>query len=283
VSAILRRGFTLLEVMISLALLAGALMAASDLAGAALRNHEFARDLNAAVLLARGRMAELEEQYEDSGFKDFDESSEGDFSEEGRPDARWKVEVLRPSPDLSADQLVSRLAGATESTPAELASKLFGGQAPTSGGGPVATTTGNAGVAMLTKLVEGQLTTFGDLVKRSLREVRLTVSWPSGKQRKSFTIATHMVVINPRAPGGARGPYPDVPAAVASLAAGGNQAAAAAASAVVGQPDPSGAAGLGGRFRPRPGLTPGTDNAPSPAQPRPPRGGRPGPRGGFSE
>jgi general secretion pathway protein I len=273
VSAPGRRAFTLLEVMVSLTLLAGALMAASDLAGAALRNHEYARDLNAAVLLARSRMAEVEEQYEDSGFKDFDETSEGDFSEEGRPDARWRLEVLRPSPDLSADQIVSHLSGATETSPADLAARLFGGQAPAGGSGPVATGAGNPAIGLLTNLVQQQLTAFGEVVKRGLREVRLTVSWPAGRQRRSFTVVTHLVVLNPKAPGGARGQYPDVAAAVASVpTAGAPVDAAAAAAAVAGAVPPR--PGFTPSRLPRPGFTPGADDA-GPTRPRPPpRGSR---------
>jgi len=211
-------GFTLLEVMVALVLLAGALMATTDLAGAALRNHEQARDLNAAVLLARARMAQLEEQYEDSGFKEGDESEQGDFAEEGWPGFRWKLEVLRPAPNLTAEQVVGLLTGATGSGDAkELAQKLMGGSGLAAaggaggGGGP---SSGGQALAMLTTVLQTQVTAFAEKVKRSLRELRLTVSWTAGKKARGFTIVTHLVVLNPRAPGGARGDSPDVPAAL---------------------------------------------------------------------
>ena len=54
------RGFTLLEVMVALAILATSLLALSDVVGGALRNHVRARDLELAALLARGKMAEVE-------------------------------------------------------------------------------------------------------------------------------------------------------------------------------------------------------------------------------
>jgi general secretion pathway protein I len=69
---------------------------------------------------------------------------------------------------------------------------------------------------MLTAMLQTQLTAFGEIVKRSLREVRLTVTWPVGRRTQSFTVVTHLVVLNPRAPGGARGDNPDVPAEVAT-------------------------------------------------------------------
>lgn len=213
------RGFTLLEVMVALAILAAALVATSDLAGAALRNHEAARDINAAVLLARARMAEIEERYEDSGFKDHDEEETGDFAESGRPDMRWRLEVLRPAPDLSTDQLMGMLVGASGAASAsELATRLLGGQAgkgTTSG----PTADGGAALALATTLLQTQLTAFGEKIKSSLREVRLTVAWPAGKTTRSFTVTTHLVVLNPRAPGGARGDWPDVPPSLAASAA----------------------------------------------------------------
>ncbi|HET9594074.1 MAG TPA: prepilin-type N-terminal cleavage/methylation domain-containing protein, partial [Anaeromyxobacteraceae bacterium] len=104
-------GFTLLEVLVALALLATALAAASDLVGNALRNHAYARDLSAATLLARGKLAELEQKFDDEGFQDGDQDEHGDFADAGRPDVRWEAKLTRPDPHLSADQLVSMLAG----------------------------------------------------------------------------------------------------------------------------------------------------------------------------
>jgi general secretion pathway protein I len=234
------RGFTLLEVMVALGLLAAALMAVADLTGNALRNHVYARDLSAATLLARSKMAELEQKYEDEGFKDFDQQEEGDFSAEARPDVRWRLELVRPSADLSADQLVSMLSGAGLD-PQDLMSKLTGGaggalagaaagasgSAASAGGGSGPTTSGGGAMAMVTRMIQGQLTAFGELLKKSFREMRLTVSWPDGKLQRSFTVTTHLLVLNPRAPGGARGENPEVPPNLAAQAA--TSAAAAAA------------------------------------------------------
>ncbi len=214
-------GFTLLEVMVSLALLAAALMAVSDLAGNALRNHAYARDLSAATLLARGKMAELEQKYEDVGFKDFDEEEHGDFSEEGRPDVSWRLALVKPDADLSADQLMALLAGVSGGDANDLIAKLMGGAglgaaaagggaAPpgSAGGGP---TTASPLTGAMGAVLQTQLTAFGETLKRSLREMRLTVSWRDGKTSHGFTVTTHLFVLNPRAPGGARGDNPEVP------------------------------------------------------------------------
>ena len=224
-----RRGFTLLEVMVALGLLAAALMAIADLTGNALRNHAYARDLTAATLLARGKLAELEQRYEDIGFKEFDEEDEGDFTDAGRPDLRWRMELVRPPGDLSAEQLIASVAGTADldqllaqATAAGLvpaaAAGASGGAA--SSGGP---TTGASPLAgAMGTLIKSQLTAFGEIVKRSLREMRVTVSWREGNTPRGFTVTTHLLVLNPKAPNNARGDDPEVPPNLASLSAAAN-------------------------------------------------------------
>ena len=214
------RGFTLLEVMVALVLVAGALMTLSDLIGSALENHIYARDLSEATLLARGKMAELEQKYQDQGFKDFDEEDDGDFSAEGRPDLHWHLDLLRPNSDLSADQLFAALAG-TDADPKELISMLLGGgasaaAASTGSGSSMAAPTAAANplAGPVGGLLQAQLTQFGEVLKRAFREMRLTISWKEGRLTHAFTVTTHLVVLNPLAPGGARGDNPEVPAQV---------------------------------------------------------------------
>jgi general secretion pathway protein I len=219
------QGFTLLEVMVALGLLAAALMAIADLSGNALRNHAYARDLSAATLLARGKMAELEQKYEDEGFKDFNQDEEGDFADARRPDIHWRFELVKPDADFSADQLMALLAGGG-GDPQELIGKVMGGvgaagaaSALTGGaggagqGGPTST---NPLAGALTGLLQSQLTTFGETLKRSFREARLTVSWRDGRTPRGFTVTTHLLVLNPKAPNGAHGDDPEVPPNLAS-------------------------------------------------------------------
>jgi hypothetical protein len=144
-------------------------MAMADLAGGALRNHAYARDLSAATLLARGRLAAPEQKYDDQGFKDFDENEEGDFSDEGRPELRWRAQLVKPDSDLSAEQLFARLAGASSGDPQELIAKLMGGD-PTAaalgaaqGSAPGGTAQGGATstnplAGMMTGMLQQQLT-----------------------------------------------------------------------------------------------------------------------------
>lgn len=87
---------------------------------------------------------------------------------------------------------------------------------------------GGLAMGAATKLIQSQVTAFGETLKKSFREMRLTVAWRDGRVPRSFTITTHLVVLNPRAPGGVRGDNPEVPANLASAAAGVAGAAGAA-------------------------------------------------------
>jgi general secretion pathway protein I len=182
-------GFTLLEVMVALAILAGALLALSDVVAGALRNHVRARDLAVATLLASGKLAALEDHFEAKGFEASDQSEEGTFEEEGHPEVRWRVEVVQPPGDLGPDGVLRALTGSDEGLEALLppADQVPEALAPLQ--------------AQLAATMQGMLTRLGEQLKRGVRELRLTVSWPEGSGEESFTVTTHLVVLAPAAGG----------------------------------------------------------------------------------
>jgi general secretion pathway protein I len=182
------RGFTLLEVMVALAILAGALLALSDVVGGALRNHVRAQQLEVATLLARGKLVALEEGFERTGFRDFDETEEGTFEDDGHPEIRWTAEVVKPEVELSAEKILAMLTGSED------LSALLPGAA----GGEDGVTTLDPRAGVLAGLVQTQLTVFGETVKKGVRELRLTVRWPEGETERAFTVVTHLVVLQPK-------------------------------------------------------------------------------------
>jgi len=181
------RGFTLLEVMVALAILAGALMALSDVVGGALRNHVRAQQLEVATLLARGKLVALEEKFERTGFRDFDETEEGTFEEDGHPEIRFTAEVVKPEVELSAEKILATLTGSED-----LSSLLPGA------GGEEGTSTLDPRAGVLSAIVQTQLTAFGEKVKKGVRELRLTVRWSEGETERAFTVVTHLVVLQPK-------------------------------------------------------------------------------------
>jgi general secretion pathway protein I len=177
------RGFTLLEVMVALAVLAGALLVVSEVVGGALRNHVRARQLGIATVLARGKMVALQAQYERKGFRDFDESEEGNFEDEGHRDIHWKVDVRRPTLDLGADTALAALTGGKKLSDLLPSPQDAPQLAPLQG--------------IITAGLQAQLTRVSEELKKSAREVRLTVSWQDGAAVESFDVVTQLVVTQP--------------------------------------------------------------------------------------
>jgi general secretion pathway protein I len=178
------RGFTLLEVMVALAILAMGLMALSDVVGAALRNHVRAAHLDQATLLARGKLAQLEDEFEQKGFRDFDQSDEGTFEDQGHREIRWKVEAVKPEVELGPERILQMLTGGQG---LELLQQQKGGAQQQ-----------DPRLLALTAMIQAQLTQIGEQIKKGVREVRLTVSWPEGTREDSFTVVTHLVVLAPK-------------------------------------------------------------------------------------
>ncbi len=179
------RGFTLLEVMVALAILATSLLAISDVVGGALRNQTRARNLELAALLARGKMAQVEDHDQWKGFKTSDESDEGSFDEEGHAEVKWRLEIKAPPGTLDGDQLIRAITGSDLKE--LLAQGAQGDQA--SALGPFQ--------AVLTATLQTMSARLAEQVKKGLREVRLTVSWPENGREESFEVKTHMLVLAP--------------------------------------------------------------------------------------
>ena len=103
------RGFTLLEVMISLAILAVSLVAISGLNGGAVAMEAYSRRATEATLLLRAKMNDLEDQLHKDGFSDFDDDKRGTFEDEGAPDFAWRAEILKPDVQIDPAQLLGML------------------------------------------------------------------------------------------------------------------------------------------------------------------------------
>ncbi|HET7786680.1 MAG TPA: prepilin-type N-terminal cleavage/methylation domain-containing protein [Myxococcales bacterium] len=219
-------GFTLLEVMIALAILAVALVAISNRNGGAVAMHAYSRRATEATLLLRGKMLDVEDDLQKNGFSDFSDEKHGDFSQESAPGYAWSAEILKPDVELDPAQLLTLL-GATgksgqPSNVADAAQALAG--TLTGAPGAAQSLKGGGGAAMLAGPMGGmfmnEAKTFIETLKKSVREIRLTVSWQDGKERRDVT-ASQIVVILPESVG----KTPGAPPPPATAAAPGTPAA----------------------------------------------------------
>src|SRR5687767_8971268 len=87
------RGFTLLEMMIAMDILAGALTWLVVGVSGSIRSENHAKLIATATFLARGRMVELEDELYEKGFSDFEKEESGAFEAKGFSRFKWKYVV----------------------------------------------------------------------------------------------------------------------------------------------------------------------------------------------
>jgi general secretion pathway protein I len=207
----MKKGFTLLEVMISLAILAVALVALSGLNGGAVQMEAYARRATQATLLLRSKMSDIQDQLEKDGFNDFNDEKHGTFDDEENGAGAgyaWTAEILKPDVQMDASQLLSLLG--VGGTPQNTAAGSSSGSSSSSGNSLTDSLTAAAGMvggaqggigamtapgSPMGGVMQAQATTFLETLKKSVREVRVTVSWNDGSQERSISASQHLVIL----------------------------------------------------------------------------------------
>ncbi|MDF1562209.1 MAG: prepilin-type N-terminal cleavage/methylation domain-containing protein [Deltaproteobacteria bacterium] len=187
-----QQGFSLLEVMVSLAILSISLVAILNLHSGAVRMHNHAKFVSMATLLARSKMVDVEERIYAEDLSDFDETLHGDFKEEGYERFEWKAVVVKPELEFDATMIEGLFSQALGISPDEgSGGGAEGGLLSSLGGG-------------IQGMITGQIQTLQTTIEESVREVRLTVSWTDITGPSDLTVVTHVIKVGDRgAPGGA--------------------------------------------------------------------------------
>jgi len=198
-----RAGFTLLEVMVAVAILAAALVAlVGSQAGAVLMTTETERMLT-ATMLAREMMAEVQTQVEQDGFGESDIEEEGDFKNFGATETMDLQLDLGDSYDdyryaWTVRQVDITMAGDLASLGEQLAGNGFWGEQGTeesstsSAGGYSASGGETPGLDSLPFSTDSIFEQLGNF----LREVRVVVWWGENEDgTDQVEIVTH--IINP--------------------------------------------------------------------------------------
>jgi general secretion pathway protein I len=94
-------GFTLLEIMVAVAILAATLVVMLSIVTNNVRSTNHAKMTTAATFLARNKMVDIEDEILDQGFTDNEETGQGTFRDLGYPQFRWETAIERI--DLPAD------------------------------------------------------------------------------------------------------------------------------------------------------------------------------------
>ena len=198
----LLRGFTLLEVMVAIAILGLSVTAILSAQAGAVHTAGHARHMSVAVGLARCKMNELEEQIAIEGFPAIDDVGSGaccEGDETSNITCTWRIErPTFPEPDLGELNLDTKLEGTALG---QLASGAENGEAAASGDiGDVASqlaggdVSGLAGVAaggingvasMVMSMVYPQLKL---LMEASTRRLTVELSWREGSKEYGFEV-----------------------------------------------------------------------------------------------
>ncbi|MEZ4845882.1 MAG: prepilin-type N-terminal cleavage/methylation domain-containing protein [Bdellovibrionota bacterium] len=164
-------GFTMVEVMAAMLILAIVCVAYSENQVSAIQLVKATRFRDTAVMLAQQRMAEVNFLVQSRGVEEIKEDERGDFDSEKFEGYTWHItKKMVPAPDFSA--LLSA-AGAGDSE------ESGGQQQPTDLSGPM-------------KMIM-------DAWGKSIMEVKLEVLWKEGEQEKSYSIMTHFMASNANA------------------------------------------------------------------------------------
>lgn len=189
-----KRGFTLLEVMVAVAILAIALTAIFASEAGAIRAAARARWMTTASLLARCKMAEIEEQMMREGLPAVSATGTDECCEEGEVDGfecEWEISrIVLPDQAALADDAsgdaIPGLAGSSE-----------GASAPT-GVEDVMSMMGG-GDLMSQMAMQFAFPVIKPQLEEQVRRARVTVRWHEGTQEQSFDVVQFLVAEQPPA------------------------------------------------------------------------------------
>jgi prepilin-type N-terminal cleavage/methylation domain-containing protein len=165
-------GFTLLEIMVAVAILASTLVVLLSIVTNNVRATNHAKMTTAATFLARTKMVEIEDEILDQGFTDNDESTAGTFRDLGFPQFRFET-------------LIERI-----ELPSDLANK-----AKDQAGAETKDATDP--MSLLTGFMGGMMASFIDPIRiglqESVRKVTVRVLWDEhGRRDQSFEVVQYL-------------------------------------------------------------------------------------------
>jgi general secretion pathway protein I len=176
-----QRGFTLIEVMLALSILAITLIGLISRTSANIRLTQEAGMLDVATELARSKMFDIEAELLHDGFPEMNEDDSGDFSDQGWPAIEWETTIEKIElPNLTAMQSLQEGEGEGEAE----------AEAGEAGGGMLGGLMGEAG-GMGAGFIASQFELITQVLEVSIRKVTLTVRWTVGQERKEMVVATY--------------------------------------------------------------------------------------------
>ena len=175
------RGFSLLEVLVAMAILVVALAALLGHQGVGIHMADFSNRVSQATMLAQGKMLDVEYALLTDSMDALDDCEDGDFREEGFRKFEWKacaykLEMSDGAGDALAQQVMGMLAGFQ-----------LPGAAAGAGDDPMAAV-GGGGLGASVQMAMGALPTFLQLLEDKIRKVRVEVTWKDAVGERSIVL-----------------------------------------------------------------------------------------------
>jgi general secretion pathway protein I len=169
------RGFTLLEVMIAMAILAGALTWLVVGVSRNIKAENHAKLMTTANFLARAKMVDLEDDLYDKGFGEFEKEQSGAFDDKGFSRFTWKAIVDKVELP-SAEQLQTVLSNAQQAR-----QTLQGGGTDTTTQAQAGTSTSSNPLTAGASAISSQFGVIKDVLEQAIRRVTIKVGWVEGR------------------------------------------------------------------------------------------------------
>jgi general secretion pathway protein I len=167
--------FTLLEVMVAIAILAVGVTVLVQVQGRSAELAMQAREITVATMLARGKLYDCQTELLKKGFSIGDFDAEGNFDDEGYPTFFWECHGYKPEMPVAEGGDLSGAAG-----------KLGLG-----GGGD--DDAPNPGEEMGMQFLAPVLTQMSSVLGDSIRELVVIVRWGQGDEQQELMVTTHVV------------------------------------------------------------------------------------------
>ena len=184
-------GFTLLEVMIAMAILAGALTWMTVGVSRNIKAENHAKLMTTGNFLAREKMVDLEDELYEKGFGEFEKEQSGQFDDKGFSRFTWKAIVDKVELP-SAEQLQTVLSNAQQAR-----QTLQGGgsdpslqqQAGVNAGGGSSSNPLTAGASA----ISSQFGVIKDVLEQAIRRVTIKIAWLEGRTPQEVELVAYYV------------------------------------------------------------------------------------------
>ncbi len=171
------RGYTLLEVLVAIAILATSMAVLMGSQANSNQQAVFSNELTNASLLARSKMVDIEFELTREGMSTLDQKLSGTFREEGHPEITWEATIEPVEiPAETRDELL-----------AKINSQLFGGQ------DQAGALQGNAAFSAMLPMLISQLPEMINRIGEKVRRVELVVEFPYGLATHPITVIQYVV------------------------------------------------------------------------------------------